>query len=62
MHRTVQKVCGGVGWVCKPTLVLSFGQDFSWAGKLGQAEQQDLDPLLWNLYGLSWLPRSKING
>ena len=42
MHRTLQKVCGGVGgvgWVCKPILVLSFGQDLSWAGKLGQAEQ-----------------------
>ena len=38
MHRTLQKVCGGVGWVgwvCKPILVLSFGQDLaelaSWA-------------------------------
>ena len=29
MPRTLQKVCGGVGWVgwvvCKPILVLSFG-------------------------------------
>ena len=26
--------------MCKPILVLSFGQDLSWAGKLGQAEQK----------------------
>ena len=42
MHRALQKVWGGVGWVCKPILVLSFGQDLSWAGNLGQAEQLNL--------------------
>ena len=34
MHRTIKKSL----W-CKPILVFSFGQDLSWACKLGQAEQ-----------------------